>query len=182
MGASQSATPKCLVYGVPGAGRKTLVEALRKRGGDLELVLPERASDAETTADLLVYVLDATKPDAWAAAAAGMLETLHSVNKAVGRLVPLVVCVNKRDFVDSAPARQVVEQMRLTGDVCSAVGGRVWRVVDCSARRDNDVIELGRMLRHMADAGRSIKPSGILAPKWRGASSGDAQGPCASLP
>ena len=92
----------------------------------------------------------------------------------------MCVCVNKRDVEHSAPARQVVEQLRLTGDVCAAVGGRVWRVVDASGLA-GDVAELRRVIRHLVDAGR-IKPTSILAPRWRGTSSGDAQGACASLP
>ena len=175
MGATLS-TPKVLVLGTPGAGRKTLMRALSKDAA-LDLV---PSLEADDTADAVVYVLDATAPSDWAGESSKILATLHSVNKALGRLVPLLVCVNKRDVEGSAPARQVVENLRLSGDVCAAVGGRVWRVVDCSAV--GDVADVRKALLKMVANGQ--KPMGILAPKFlRYGASGDApQGACAPPP
>ena len=112
-----------------------------------------------------------------------MLELLHGVNQKLGKLVPLLVCVNKRDVEGSAPARNVIDTMRLSGDVCAAVGGRLWRVVDASAL-SGDVAEVRHVLVHMSEAGRRNKPMQILAPKFMryGSSAGDARGACASLP
>ena len=61
---------------------------------------------------------------------------------------------------NSGPARQAVENLRLSGDVCAAVGGRVWRVVDCSAV--GDVADVRKALLKMVANGQ--KPMGILAP------------------
>ena len=189
MGASQS-TPKILVFGAPQSGRKTLVAALAdsKEEPPLELVLPEESLEGVDTADAMVYVLDGTAPSHWAGdASRRMLELLHGVNQKLGKLVPLLVCVNKRDVEGSAPARNVIDTMRLSGDVCAAVGGRLWRVVDASAL-SGDVAEVRHILVHMSEAGRRNKPMQILAPKFMrygwsdGSSAGDARGACASLP
>lgn len=170
MGAAPS-KPRVLLLGAPQAGRTTLKEAL----GDEEFALVDEAAAA---ADVILYVVDATRPAQWTAAE-HLLKRLHGVNQRLGRLVPLVVAVNKRDVEGSAPARQVVEELAATGDVCAAVGGRVWRVVDCSAKR-RDVAELTRVLRHLAAL--PLDPVRILAPRCQGRGSGPATGASASLP
>ena len=75
----------------------------------------------------------------------------------------------------------MVEQLAVAGDVCAAVGGRVWRVVDVSAKT-GDVAELKRVLRHLAELRGSLDPVRILAPRCQGTGVADATGASASLP
>ena len=73
--------------------------------------------------------------------------------------VPLLVVVNKRDVAGCRLASDVVPLLASSErrDVCSAFGGRMWRVMDMSARTGEGADEVAVAAHEMIKKSAEIK-------------------------
>ena len=78
---------------------------------------------------------------------------------AATRQVPLLVVVNKRDVAGCRSASDVIPLLTSSErrDVCSAFGGRMWRVLDMSASTGEGSEEVAAAARKMIKQSAEIK-------------------------